>query len=315
MANGAIDAGLLNNDPTLIIGWRDAPRSLQASMVPLHENTFGDMRGVCLKTLAFISSADRLIYHPQGSLDRSHEYFWLRISDIPKSSDEGTSTDARLIQILKASKLDNIDMEMLGSDESFLFYAITFRSKNKRIAFVRKTDPKRVVQKGSVFFHYTQALKKVSKPDLVLEDDIDLVVTNSEVYVLNRVAFEQLLSDAHIATYEVARYVSQVEQQLGTRLPLTPAAKEALEKVCASRPALAVRLRDLPARLSQINLDAAKLKTQLRRHKAPMDLLFKGDDLDFTETNVNAFLDVVEGRWFEDGLGKEQRRADRYRLR
>ncbi len=311
----SIDAGLLDKDPGLLIGWRDAPRSLQAGAVPLHQNTFGVMRDVCFRTLAFLSGAEKLDYHPHGSLDRQSQYFWIPVSELPKPPGAPASWSPNLIQILKSSNLESLDMELLGSDTTFAFYAITFRSGNKRIAFIKKTDPKRIIEKGSVFFHYAEALRKVSTPDLVLENDIDLVVTNSDVYILSRLAFEQLLSDSHVATHEVAQHVSQVEGSLGGKIALTPTAKDALTRVCESRPALAARLRDLPVRISRIDLDAAKLRTQLRKHKTSPNLLLTGDKLDFTEANVTAFLDVMEGRWFEDDLGKEKRRADRFRKR
>lgn len=310
-----LDAGLLNKDPGLIIGWRDAPRSLQAGTVPLDQNTFGTMREVCHRTLGFIAGAQKVPYHPQGSIDRREEYFWISVSNLPKPPSAPAGGSPLLIEILKSSSLEPLDMDMLGGEKPFTFYAITFKSGNRRIAFIKKTDPKRVIEKGSVFLRYGESLKKVSTPHLVLESDIDLVVTNSDVYIINRVAFEQLLSDYHVATHQVAQHVSQVAGAFGASISLTPAAQDALTRVCESRPALASRLRDLPSRISRINLNVTKLRNELRKHGASNSLLLTGNKLDFTEDNVNAFLDIMEGRWFEDDLGRENRRADRYRLR
>jgi hypothetical protein len=75
-------------------------------------------------------------------------------------------------------------------------------------------------------------------------------------------------------------------------------------------------LRLLPDRLSKITLDAATLKRSLSMHGIDPDILFdEKDNFSFTQQNVGIFFDAVEGRYFEDDLGGERRRADRYSTR
>ncbi|MEY2848467.1 MAG: hypothetical protein RI885_1132 [Actinomycetota bacterium] len=43
----------------------------------------------------------------------------------------------------------------------------------------------------------------------------------------------------------------------------------------------------------------------------PSTLLNSANEFDFGEDAVGSFLDVCEGRWFEDDFTGEKRRADR----
>jgi hypothetical protein len=72
----------------------------------------------------------------------------------------------------------------------------------------------------------------------------------------------------------------------------------------------------LPDRLSKISLDTASVRRSLTAHGIDSDLLFDANGhFSFAGQNVGIFLDVIEGRYFEDDLGGERRRADRYSTR
>jgi hypothetical protein len=59
-----------------------------------------------------------------------------------------------------------------------------------------------------------------------------------------------------------------------------------------------------------------KVREAITRHgEDPKTLLTDDDRFEFTEEQVGPFLDLLEGRWFEDDFSGERRRADRYSKR
>jgi hypothetical protein len=58
------------------------------------------------------------------------------------------------------------------------------------------------------------------------------------------------------------------------------------------------------------------VRRSLNSHGIDPDLVFDANGhFSFTLQNVGTFFDVIEGRYFEDDLGGERRRADRYSTR
>jgi hypothetical protein len=58
------------------------------------------------------------------------------------------------------------------------------------------------------------------------------------------------------------------------------------------------------------------VRRSLNAHGIDPDLVFDANGhFSFALQNVGTFFDVIEGRYFEDDLGGERRRADRYSTR
>ncbi|MFI6464504.1 hypothetical protein [Streptomyces sp. NPDC050538] len=317
------------SDPNLLLGWREASGSkeLQARRAVLDSKTFEDLVGVCRGIVGQMCSPgyEEIPYHAHWHVDRERTYSRIALDEIPQrpaTEEEGSElVPSRLLGLMENAN----DLSLLAKQDiektNLLFFAITFRRRGRRVAFVRKTDPKRALKKGLIQLRFVPKLTTVRNPDLVLEEVVDLIVTNDEVYVLSSQAYEQLLSDVPVAAHEVPIYLASVERELGAGIPLAADSRTALEKVCQSRPSAAKRLRELPNRLQKIQLDsgekldAAKLEKIIKRHK-PQISLVDGGGLAFGEDGVNDFFDLLEGRWFTDDLGRrEKRRALKYNLR
>jgi len=59
--------------------------------------------------------------------------------------------------------------------------------------------------------------------------------------------------------------------------------------------------------------DAPAFRRHLKRFGFnPLEFIDRKNNLVFDETRAERFLDFAEGRLYEDELGKENRRADRY---
>jgi hypothetical protein len=79
---------------------------------------------------------------------------------------------------------------------------------------------------------------------------------------------------------------------------------------------MARHLRALPARLEAIDLTAGRLRASLDKHGIDASVILdENDQFSFDERDVATFFDAIESRYFEDDLGGEGRRADRFSTR
>jgi hypothetical protein len=338
-------------DPHLVLGWRPMTRRLAAGRVPLRDDVFESLRQVAREALARLGSSRSRSYEPAAELEESEEHFVVPIGDLPPpqrpprrqrsartetgtANEAGAGTDehprvepgsdlggtlpdvADLVAIVRqVDDLESIDAGRLA-EGSFLFYGIVLPGPAGHVGFVKKTDPVTTLRKGRAYFRYADALVTTARPDLMLYGDVDMVVGPTDIAVFRKSALDQLLSDVRVVLQDVPANVGLVGTSLAAKVPLTAAARDSLEEYCSTRPSLAARLRLLPARIDQIKLTPACVRKALRRHGEDPSLLVNGSgEFDFAGEGVRAFLDVAEGRWFEDEFSSERRRADRYSIR
>ena len=201
-------------------------------------------------------------------------------------------------------------------DGQFKFYAICWPCNDSFMGFVTKADPIKGLAPGFRYFQYGDVLRKVESPNFLLIDRVDLVVGSEELAVCSPDAFKNLFADVGVIFGAVPEDVVRVRRYLESSVPLTAEAVSALEREAQRVLSVARRLRQLPLRLSAIKFNVARLHASLRRHGVDASLLLDSDgNLSFTQDRVRLFLDVVECRFFEDDLGGERRRADRYSKR
>jgi hypothetical protein len=289
------------------------------------------------------------VYEPTAELEEGEEHFVISISELPspgppargsvrteppgtaaaveeepaESNDAASATlraalpdVADLVDITRrADSLDPIDAGQLA-EGTFLFYGIVLPGEDGNVGFIKRTDPVTALRKGRAFFQFSDALVAIQRPDFMLFPDIDLIVGPTAIAAFRKSALNALLSDVRVVLQDVPAKVREVAKSLTSKVPLTAAATEALERYCSTRPSLAARLRTLPTRVKGIKLTPELVRDALKRHGEGPSLLVTPDgQFNFTGDGVRAFLDIAEGRWFEDEFSGERRRADRYSLR
>src|SRR6266536_1830881 len=277
--------------PRLILGWRPSIRRLAGGRVRLRDDVYRSLKQVSEEALVRLASSRARPYQPTAELEEGEEHFVIPIGELP-------APPRRRRRRSRA----------VGSD------AETGPAGN--VAFIRRMDPVAVLRKGRAFFQYADALTAIGRPDFMLYPDVDLVIGPTAIAAFRKSALDQLLSDVRFVLQDVRASVSAVQASLASKVPLTPATQDALEKYCSTRPSLAARLRTLPARIEQIAFTPVLVWKALDRHgEDPSLLVNTTGEFDFAGEEVQAFLDVVEGRWFEDEFSDERRRADRYSIR
>jgi hypothetical protein len=306
----------LAGKPRLLLGWRPAAGQIAGGRVPLHDDVFESLRQVATTAMERLAKGDRRSYEPNALLEGGEEHYFIDAKDLPKKGSDDLPEAADLIKLTDdTDKLKAIQSGRLASGK-FLFYAVVMPGSEGPVGFVRKVDPAAELRKGLAVFQFADTLRRVTKPDLILYSGIDLIVGPPGIAAFSKTALQTLLSDVQVVLQDVPENVQRVSDALRRTMPMSKGATDALGRYASVRPSAAARLRLLPDRLKAINLDVDKLRKSLRHHGVDASVLVdsKGN-FAFGEPEVPIFLDVVEGRWFEDDFSPEKRRADRFSKR
>ena len=300
----------MEGTPRLVVGWREAS-AFRCMRIDLHQNTFGELGASCAAALETIQSSDARTYEPFSALEHGEQYFWFQL---PGHSGDSDNQESSLhAQIQGVDQLDALEADELRRHR-VLFYAIVWpRSGGGFLGFVTKSDPQKSLRPGFRYFQFGQTLKRVDQPDLVISDGADLVIRPGEVAALSESAFKNLLSDLQVVFTAVPTSVDDIEAALASALPLSEDSSNALRLVGSRKVSVARRLALLAPRLAKIERDPRKFRAHIRRFGFnPAEFIDRNGQLIFSEERVEQFLDFAEGRVYEDELGLEQRRADRF---
>lgn len=339
----------LNGDPRLLLGWRPKQRRLVAQRLEIHEDTFEDLREIAQATLADLAERMARPYEPHAALDGQDEYFALTVDEVPGVQPDGalpkgTSADVSTGQIadgqVVSSALDDPspDEESNAADllrlvrtaeqnepmhpsaigqRRYLFYAICFGTGDSTTAFVQKADPRRSLRRGHRFFRYHDTLRSAKTPDLVLDESVGFVIHGRQVAITQPPAFTDLLADVGIALRDVPTNVDRIATTLDPVAPLGEDSRHALRTLAGARTSLAGRLHRLQRRLGTLALDTDQVLAATQRHMNDPSKIIDGEGtFTFNDlSGVHTFLDLAEGRLFEDDFTGERRRADRWSTR
>jgi hypothetical protein len=320
-------------DPRLLVGGRLPSRRLMAKRLRLHEEVFSELAQMCQPAMRFVQDEPTRSFQPFTELEAGEEYLYLDIADLPRhpldvhvpdtlAEQQGASLpsgDPELADLVRLVRLvdgfDEIRADELGPT-GFTFYAICWPTAGSFVGFISKSNPTAVLRPGLRIFQYGDALRRVQHPNIALTDRIDLVVGLNRVAILNLSAFTNLLADVRIAFEAVPEDLAATCGALATKIPMTASAEASLRAESLRLPTVARRLHALPTRLEAVELEKQKLRRSMKRHgDDPRLLLDEHGMFSFKPEQVGLFLDVVEGRYFEDDLSGERRRADRFRRR
>jgi hypothetical protein len=329
----------LKGAPRLLVGWREG-RRLSAYRVRLYEDVFGDLAKLCQPAVSQIQNYVERNFENFAGLDDS-EYFWYAHAALPSREgpitghaasitvsheifvgavEENTSSPnddtADLVRLVKSvDGLQEATREDLD-EGGYSFYAICWPHRRSMIGFVSRMNPMATLKPGFRYFQFGDAMTTAVRPDFSLREGADLVIGNEGTAILSPFSFEILLGDVGVRFDRVSDDVAAVRTALADTINLTSFAEEALLFEASRTRSYARRLRLLPDRLSKIGLDAETLRGSLIVHEVDPSLLFdENGNFSFDHRNVGMFFDVIEGRYFEDDLGGERRRADRYSTR
>lgn len=302
----------------LLLGQRKSSKQIEAHRVELHEDLFDDLRSIASRAIADIQHRDAKPYFTFAT-KTSDDYFDVDISDIPRRRNqrkreedpEAHEIASALTMIADCDSHPAMNAEQLRHADPTL-YAIVFEKGGDYVGFVRNISPRRPVRPGLRYFQYGNTLKKIDPPDLAIDGDIDLVVAADGCAILSPSAFATLFGDVGVAFEQVPTNVEAISNALGKVLPLGAQTVDALNQRCGRRVNDAKRLHHIVTerKAALKGLSPADMKSLLKVRG--LDGAIKKGELRLDEIQISDFLDLVEGRLFDDDLTGEARRADSY---
>lgn len=308
----------LSGEPRLLLGERKSSKRIDVHRVELHDDLFGDLRSIAGLAVAEIQRRDAKPYSTFAS-KTGDDYFDVDVSDIPRRRNlRKREDDPEAFEIASAlNMVADCDAHLVMTAEELRqadpsLYAIVFEQSGDYIGFIRNTSPRRQVKAGLRYLQYGDTLRRINPPDLTIDDDIDLVVAADRCAVLSPAAFTTIFGDVGVAFEQVPSNIEAISDALKRVLPLGAGTLAALNARCGRRVGDAKRLHHIISQrkgaLKSLKPDDLKSLLKLRG----LDGSVKNGELTLTDDNVSDFLDLVEGRLFNDDVTGEERRADSY---
>jgi hypothetical protein len=308
----------ISGQPRLLLGQRKSSKKIEVHRIQLHQDLFDDLRSIAQSAIAELERRDAKPYSTFAS-KTGDDYFDVDVSDIPRRRDmRRREDDPEAYEIASAlAMIADTDThpvmtaeELRDADPSL--YAIVFESDGDYVGFIRNSPPRRPVRPGLRYLQYGDTLRRVAPPDLAIDDEVDLVVASDGCAILSPAAFTTLFGDVGVAFEQVPGNVKAMSDALKGVLALSSGSVTALNTRCGRRVSDAKRLHHIVTerRGALKGLTSAELRTLLKR-RGLEDAIQKGE-ISLTDDDVSDFLDLVEGRLFNDDVTGEERRADTY---
>lgn len=311
----------LGGQPRLLLGQRKSSKRIEVHRVELHQDLFDDLRSIAQGAIAELERREAKPYSTFAS-KTGDDYFDVDVSDIPRRRDlrrqqddpEAYEIASALAMIADCDSHPVMTAEELRDADPSL-YAIVFESDGGYVGFIRNSPPRRPVRPGLRYLQYGDTLRKVEPPDLAIDEEVDLVVAADRCAVLSPAAFTTLFGDVGVAFEQVPANVRTMSEAMKGALPLSSGAAVALNARCGRRVSDAKRLHHIVTERRQAlkGLTSAELRALLKRRG--LENAIQRGEIGLTDDNVSDFLDLVEGRLFNDDLTGEERRADSYSSR
>ncbi|HEV2973999.1 MAG TPA: hypothetical protein VGX69_03260 [Solirubrobacteraceae bacterium] len=320
----------LGKGARLLLGWRDGRRNLNAQAARMTADVSKEMIAACRGALSRIGQLDRRIYSGIPALE-PEQYLSLTIAT---GSDGAISNDVDTLQKLDrmmpeeaAATAELVELvhgafdedEWLTKDElamgSWLFYAVVVQLDGGGVAaFVRKYNPQRGLKAGRLRLAANgDTLARFDDPLFNFDFNFDLIIAPNEIAIFSVTAFNSVFADIELAKIHASEHVTTITS--GIVASLSDSSEALFRKECEERASFANRARRLAHVDYLSRVTPAALRDALQKHGMKPDRLGKAKIKLGSREDVEVFLDLVEGLYYEADFTGEARRADRYSVR
>jgi hypothetical protein len=322
----------LRGTPQLVVGVRDRRRRLAGYQVDVDKDVHPDLRQVAVRALDRVRAMDPVPYTPYVDPDED-EYLTIDATALtsrpirrargaaqePPTEDDEHAALMRMI--LNSDYLERMGAgQLAASEEEFYAQAICLKHVEKRIGFVTRANPRQVLKRNRIYLgkhDREDRLTKITKPELVLESEVHAIVSETEIAVLNRNMFQNLVADTELITNYVPEQVRTIAKRFkGRGLTLSTETQTALGDAAAKSSRLAKRLSIFAERIDAVDVTAITSGKGFKASDlAKKDFVNAQGEIHCDSSRVTELLDALEGRFFGDPFSPEKRRADRFRRR
>ncbi|MGV1048846.1 MAG: hypothetical protein ACOYD4_10035 [Solirubrobacterales bacterium] len=322
----------LSGDPILLIGLRDKQRRLEGFRINVNQNLHDDLRRVAEDALARVRAMEAVPYTPYvGAEDGEYLSLATEALVLPKTSggettkgqDEAVETATLVSMIAQSDEAKEMGAgqltERLDAGDFYL-QAICLEGNDGRVGFVTKAQKTQVLERSRIPLgkdDQSDQLKRISRPELILETTAHAIVSSKEIAILNKTQFQFLVSDSTLIASHVPAQVAAINQAFTARgVAISGQTQAAILGKAAGSVRVAKRLDALAVRVGQLDISLLENGGGFSAQDlTPSDFLNDQGEIHCEAERVVELLDALEGRFFGDAFSAEKRRADNFRKR
>jgi Domain of unknown function (DUF4868) len=282
--------------------------------IAMHTDVAQELRTICEHTLAELRSRTPVEYEDDLEHDGETHYMVaptdMLIAHRPQSrrgrrkaadDDERpqVQVDPSASTILaKASSLPLLPMSELRDDmgnskgRSYVFYAAVIGDDaDDRVAFVDRWNPYQAALSGRIVTWFGDDLRRITGPLLVFERSFDMVVTGTNIAILNAHAFETIFRDIDAM---VDRVPGWTEAAISA-LPFDKATADRIEALAEHNKRLVKQIRGMyesGAFSKPITIN--ELRKEMQQQKLDASRLIKNGKLALDDDDIPTLLKLVD---------------------
>jgi hypothetical protein len=285
-------------DVALVVAWREK-EAFRFGQVDTAGDVTGYLRDLVNRFERQVRGLQSRPYSIEADLESS-EYFTADLED-------------RAEEAALRSQIITVDaMEQVGSNDlpekPITFYAIVVGNRvADRRAYVRKTNPMKVVKPGWLFFEFGETLKTIANPVFVLESEFDLVLRSETIDIFSPKVFELLFYALTGVDASIRTWVRNVARSL----PMSAATLDLLSNACRTKPRLRRRLHAIKQRGHLGDVTIAKFRQELRRLNYPTARFIRNGELSADPSDYGLLLQILNEDIFHGGFTDDEFAAER----
>ncbi len=320
----------VKSDPLLVVGLRNEKRVVEGFRVNLDNDVAPDLQKVAADTLDWVKSREPVEYTPYIE-PHEDEYLTVATETLPTrpaekggaAASEKEETAVVVALIRDCDVLPEMGAGQLGKrleDGALYLQAICLSAEKERIGFITKAKSQQVMKRSSIPLgknDQNDRLKRITRPELVLESDVHAIVSPQEIAILNRNQFQHLVSDVPLVFSHVPVQIDRIADTFkGRGVQLSSETQAAILSEGLRSIRVAKRLEAFAERIQDI--DVARITSGdgfTDQDLVAADFVSSSGEIACEPQRVPELLDALEGRFFGDAFSSEKRRADRFRKR
>lgn len=263
-------------------------------------NEIGDhLRKACAATIDRLRELDVSPYSADMQLEEEERL---------EAEDPQMIRDSPLAQLLLGTQRRRLYNARSLPTRSLLLYAISFSMAGEgRLAFVRKTNPRRAVKAGGILGMLGNALTKLDQPVFTLDPYFDLVITERGVVAVNQRVFETLFKESDSVLEAVPAWV----QSITDHLPIAGDGAAELAEKCRTDGRLRRRLRSIIERGHLANVTLDEVRAHLQELQLEEGKFIQDDELVFDDADPFTLMALLNEDLFSGGLTGTGFRSER----
>lgn len=283
---------------TLLIA-RRAGRSVAGGKINVAQDALAAMRNSVAESFRALEGLQARRYDPDAQLE-DDQYFTLDRNEL----EDSMGVLALLDRGPQAELLDIGQMR----ERPVLFYAIIVgQDANNTVAFVTKSNPARVAQRGHVLTPSGNVLTRIETPVFLFEDRIDLVVDHERLIIRNQLAFEQWFRDTPALIDKVGDWIGGIT----AHLPIDGDGAQRLKARAKDNSRLRRVLYVIQKRGHLEHVPMSRIRSHVAAQGLDAATLIRGNKLVFDEADPALLLKLLNEDLFKGGLTDEAFIVDR----